>query len=321
MRISMAFLLSLLGTTWCLGAGVYPNKPVRVIISYGAGSGTDTVGRMVMQRLSEQLGRQFVVENRTGAGGIVGNGILAKSTPDGYTLIVPDTGTTITASLYKSLPYDVAKDFAPISQFARTPAVLVVNPSLNVSTLKELIALAQANPGKYNYGSSGVGGSLHLFVELFKIAAKINIKHIPYDGGGTMLAAAVSGTDVQVLMTAIATTKQLVTSGRLRPLAVTTDGKRVPSMPEVPSMSEAGIAGMTIYLWQGLAGPAGIPREVANKLHTEVARALAVPAVQQWFVAQDAETVGSSPEQFSLHVRNELRRWSTVIKEAGITID
>lgn len=300
-------------------ADAYPSKPVRVLMSYGAGSGTDTVGRVVTQQLSKQIGMSFYIENRPGAGGIIGNEMLTKAAPDGYTLSVVDLGTVITANLYKSLPYNTATDYTPITQFARTPIVLTVNASLNIKTMADLIAYARANPGKLFYGSSGVGGSIQVWAELFKLGAKVDIKHIPYDGGGTMITAALRN-DIQVLVTAIATTKQYVQSGQLRPLGVTTDGKRAPSMPDVPSMAELGIPGMSIYAWQGLAGPRGLPREIVDRLQGEVAKALKEPAVKDWFTAQDAEIVGSTPQEFSEFFLGELRRWGDVIKNAGIEL-
>lgn len=319
-RRAILAMPALLAAPRGFAAETYPNKSVRVIMSYGAGSGTDLFGREIAKQLTQQTGQSFVIENHTGAGGIVGNEILVRSPPDGYTLIVMDTGVAITANMYKSLPYNAMTDFTCISQFARTPEALVVNPSLNIHTLQELIAYARANPGKLNYGSSGVGGSLQLFFELFKIQAKVDIKHIPYDGGSTMMAAALRN-DVQVLMTAVGTTKPYVQSGQLRPLAVTSDGKRVASMPDVPTMAEAGVPGMVIYSFQGIGGPRGLPKDIVTDVYHEVVKALAVPDVKGWFTAQDAETVGSTPEEFTAFFHSEVRRWGDVIKQAGIPVN
>ena len=319
MRNALLFVLTLIGATPCLGAEAYPSKPVRVVVPFAPGGSTDFTARVISQQLSEQLGRSFVVDNRTGASGTIANGIVAKSVPDGYTLMMADTSTTIAPGLFKSLPFDVARDFAAITQVMGGPNVLVVHPSSKANTLREFVALAQANPGKYNYGSSGAGGLNHLMAELFKVMAKVNIAHIPYKGAGEVVPAVLGG-QVDMLVATIPTVLAHVNSGRLRALAVTTDGnKRAPSLPEVPSMSEAGVSGMTIYAWYGLVGPAGMPKEIVNKLRAEVVKAVAVPSVKERFITQGGEPVASSPEEFSTLVRSELRRWAEVIRSAGIT--
>ena len=308
----------LFGASLCFGAEVYPIKTVRVVAPFAPAGISDIVARVISQQLSEQLGKTFIVDNRTGAGGIVGNGIVAKSAPDGHTLLMVNPAFTILPGISKALPYDTVKDFTPITQIMRVPSVLVVSPALNVNTLKEFVALAQANPGKFNYGSGGPGSALHLYSELFKIAAKVDIVHIPYKGGGENFAALIGG-QIQMLIISVPTALQFVNSGRMRALAVTTDGKRAPSMPDVQSMSEAGVSGMTIYVWFGFVGPAGIPKNVVNKLHAEVVKALAASSVKNQFSGQDAELVGSSPAEFSALIHNELQRWAEVIKSAGIT--
>ena len=308
----------LFGASLCFGAEVYPIKTVRVVAPFAPAGISDIVARVISQQLSEQLGKTFIVDNRTGAGGIVGNGIVAKSAPDGHTLLMVNPAFTILPGISKALPYDTVKDFTPITQIMRVPSVLVVSPALNVNTLKEFVVLAQANPGKFNYGSGGPGSALHLYSELFKIAAKVNIVHIPYKGGGENFAALIGG-QIQMLIISVPTALQFVNSGRMRALAVTTDGKRAPSMPDVPSMNEAGVSGMTIYVWFGFVGPAGIPKNVVNKLHAEVVKALAASSVKNQFAGQDAELVGSSPAEFSALIHNELQRWAEVIKSAGIT--
>ena len=308
----------LFGASLCFGAEVYPIKTVRVVAPFAPAGISDIVARVISQQLSEQLGKTFIVDNRTGAGGIVGNGIVAKSAPDGHTLLMVNPAFTILPGISKALPYDTVKDFTPITQIMRVPSVLVVSPALNVNTLKEFVVLAQANPGKFNYGSGGPGSALHLYSELFKIAAKVDIVHIPYKGGGENFAALIGG-QIQMLIISVPTALQFVNSGRMRALAVTTDGKRAPSMPDVPSMNEAGVSGMTIYVWFGFVGPAGIPKNVVNKLHAEVVKALAASSVKNQFAGRDAELVGSSPAEFSALIHNELQRWAEVIKSAGIT--
>jgi len=275
---------------------------------------------MIAQQLTEQLGKPFNVENRAGAGGAIGAEFVAKSSPNGYTLMLMDTSTAILAGLRKSLPFDVARDFTPISQITAIPNVLVVPSSLGATTLKEFIALAQAKPGRINYGSAGVGSSNHLWPALFNKAATVDITHVPFKGASEVTTAMLTG-DVQMQITAIPAVLTLVNSGKLRALAVTTtERRRSPAMPDVPSMAEAGVAGMAIYAWHGLAGPAGIPKDIAGKLHVEVARAITVPSVKEKFTTEyGADLVGSSPDDFSNHVRIELRRLAEVIKTAGIT--
>ena len=317
MRNALLLVVTLLGASLCSGADVYPSKPVRIIVPVAAGGNSDLVARTISPQLTEQFGRSFVVENRIGASGIIGYGYVARSAPDGYTLLLMDTSFTAIPSLKKSLPYDPIKDFTPISQTNRSPQVLVVTPALKVNTLKEFIALAQANPGKLNYGSIGVGSSTALWSELFKIAAKVDIAHIPYKGGAETTTALL-GNQVQMQVTGIPTVLAHINSGRMRALAVTTDGKRSPSLPDVPSMMEAGLSGMVVYGWHGLAGPAGLPREIVNKLHAEVVKAVAVASMKERFNDQGSELVGSSPEEFTSVVRNEMQRFAEIIKSAGI---
>ena len=317
MRNALLFVLTLLGASPCFGAEVYPSKAVRAIVPFAPGGSTDFTARVISLQLSKQLGKSFVVDNRTGAGGTIGSGIVARSAPDGYTLMMATPDLTINAALYKSLPFDVARDFTPITEIVGAPNVLVVHPSIKANTLKEFVALAQQNPGTFNYGSGGAGSLPHLLAELFNRAAKVNIVHIPYKGAGEAMAALLGG-QVEIQMSTVPTVLAHVNSGKVRALAVTTDGKRSPAMPEVASMSEAGVSDMTIYSWYGLVGPAGTPKEIVNKLHAEVVRALAVPSVKQWYIAQGGEAVCSSPEEFSKHIRNEVQRWAETIKSAGI---
>lgn len=315
------FVLIAIGTSPCLGAESYPNKPVRVIVNYASGGAADIGARVIAQQLGAQLDRTFVVENRPGASGTIGTGFVAKSAPDGYTLMIADTSFAIVPSLFKSLPYDAARDFVPITQLIAIPNVLVVHPSLNVKTLKEFVALARANPRKLDYGSAGVGSLSNLAPELFNVAAKVNISHVPYSGGAGETITALLGGHIQMLITTVPSVVAHVKSGKMRALAVTTDGKRAPSMPDVPSMAEAGVHRMTVYGWIGLAGPAGIPKDIVSKVHAETMKALTAPMVKERFAALDGEIVGSSPEEFSAHIRSELRRWNEVIKTAGITIE
>jgi tripartite-type tricarboxylate transporter receptor subunit TctC len=320
MRSALLLVLTAFGASLCFGAEVYPGKPVRVVVGWPPGTTVDLVARVMSQQLSEQLGQSFLVDNRPGASGTIGTAIAAKSAPDGYTLIMIETSFSIAPSLFKSLPYEGIKDFTPITQVLSAPMVLVVHPSVKANTLKEFVALAHENPGKLNYASAGTGSIVQLAAELFKIATKTNIVNVPYKGGGEMVTGLLGG-QVQMLVATIPTVLALVKSGKLRALAVTTDGRRSPSMTDVPSMSEAGVSGMTVYTWFGFVGLAGMPKELVNKLHVEVVKALAAPSVKGQIMAQGGEAVGSSPEEFSRHIRSELQRWADVIKSAGITAE
>lgn len=318
MRNVLFIVLTLFGASLCWAADVYPSKPVRVIVAFAPGGGSDTVGRLLSQQLSEQLGTPFVVENRQGGNSTIGYGFVARSEPDGYTLLVMDTTFTALPSLFKSLPYDPIKDFIPITFTNRTPMALVVNPSVKANTLSEFIALARANPGKLNFGGAGTGSGAHLAAELFKMVAQVNVAHIPYKGGGEAMNAVVGG-QIEMLLTGVSTVAAQVKSGRLRALAVTTDGKRSPVLPDVPSMNEAGISGMTVYSWQGIAARSGTPKEIVNKLHDEVNKAITVPSVRERLIGMGTEPSGSSTEEFTAFVRSEIQRWAGVIKSAGVT--
>lgn len=319
MRYALLLIVTLVSTSPCLGADDYPARTVRVIVPYGPGGNTDIAARLISKQLSEQLGKSFVVDNRPGATGTIGSTMVAKSAPDGYTIGLMDTSWSIVPSLYKSLPYYVLRDFVPITYFLRAANVLVVRPSLNARTIKEFIALAQANPGKFNFGSSGAGSPNHLNPELFKKAAKVNIVHIPFKAGAGATIIALLGGEIDMLISPVPPVLTHIMSGKMRALAVTTDGPRLPSLSDVPSMSEAGIPGMTSYYWAGLAGPADMPKEIVSKLQAEVVKAINVPAVRERIVGLSAEPVVSSQDEFAKFVRAEVQRWGEVIKSAGIT--
>ena len=314
-------IYALTSAVTAIAAEPYPAKPVRVVAPFAPGGGTDTVARVVAQQFAEQLGKSFIVDNRTGASGMIAYEIVAKAAPDGHTLLLTNSAFASLPGLMKSLPYDPLKSFTPVSEILRAPNVLVVHPSTNVTTVKDFVAAARANPGKFNYGSGGAGSALHLYGELFKIAAKVELTHVPYKGGGDNMAALLSGQIHMNITQYQANVIALIKAGRLRALAVTTDGKRSPALPEVPSMSEAGVAGMTIYSWAGLLAPAAVPKAIMEKLHNEVTKMLAVPVVQERFAAQDAELIGSRPEAFSQQLQSEIKRLAGVIRNAGITIN
>jgi tripartite-type tricarboxylate transporter receptor subunit TctC len=314
--------LSLLGASLCHGADDYPGRPVRVIVPSGPGSGGDILARLISQLLAERFKETFVVDDRAGASGTIASALVAKSVPDGYTLLLADTRWAIAPALYKdkAVQYDVIRDFTPITQVASNSSVLVIHPSLKATTLKEFITLAQASPGKLDYGSSGAGTAIHLATELFKTLAKVDIRHVPYSSGSAAALVGLAGGQVQIIIPVIASVLPYIKNGQVRALAVTGD-KRSSSIADVPSFGEAGVAGMADYVWYGFVGSAGLPKPVVSKLHAEMVRALAVPVVRERLIALGSELVGSSPEEFSKLIRSERRRWADVIKSAGITAD
>ena len=322
MRKTIAIAL-LLAASFSWGADPYPSKSVRIIVPFGAGGGaTDMTARTISQTLSEQLGKSFVVENHPGAGGIIGNTIVVKSAPDGYTLLLMDASTSMVPSLYKPAPFDAIKDFTPVTGIISAPEVLLVQPSFNnINTLKDFIQYAQANPTKLNYASGGAGGAVHIWNELFKSTAKINVTHIPYKSGAEMVIALLGGHVQMLLLTVAPPVISQITAGKVKALAVTTSGKRLAALPEVPSMVESGLPGMVVYAWFGLVGPAGMPREIANRLQTEVTKTLELRSVKEFFVSQGAEVVGSTPDAFGAHIRSEVQRWAEVIKAADIKLE
>jgi tripartite-type tricarboxylate transporter receptor subunit TctC len=314
--------LALVGAVPCLAVETYPSRPVHVIVPYAPGGSTDMTARVISQQLSLELNQSFVVENKTGAGSTIGDSYVAKAPPDGYTLLLADQSLVLAPHLYKSLTFDVIKDFTPITEIGRIPAVLVVNPSLNIDTLDELVKYARANPGKLNYGSAGTGGAVHLATELFKRAANIDITHVPYNGGGGAMMSGVVGNHVQLVLTALPTVLPFVKSGQLKALAVTTSrGKRSSALPDVPSMAEAGLPDLEVYFWYGLAGPAGMPPEAVETIARGVQRSLDNPNVRDKLLAQGAELVGAGPADFGKLLRSEVTRWDAVFKTAGIKID
>lgn len=298
----------------------YPNKPVRILHPFAAGGGSDLVTRVVTQKLSELSGQSFVVENKTGAGGRIAYEAGAKATPDGYTLVTGETTYCILAALYgSSLPWDAANDLTPVTVFAQTPFVIVVTPKLGVKTLGELIALAKSKPGALNYGSAGVGSNNHIFGELFKREAGVDIVHVPYKGMGDAITGMFTGS-VDMLVVGTAPVVQHIQAGKLVPLAIAST-KRSAALPNVPSVVEAGLPTFVVGNWFGLLAPRGTPKETIAWLHKEVVKALATPEVRERFAAAGVEPSGISPDELATQMRDETARWATVIKAAGIKPD
>jgi len=298
----------------------YPVKPVRFIIPYPPGGGSDTIGRPLAQKMSEGLGQQLVVENRGGANGNIGMEHVARSAPDGYTLVFAlSAQLAINPGLYQKIPYDPVRDYAPISLLGAGGYILVVHPSLPVKSVKELVALARSRPGQIAYSSSGNGSGGHLAAVLLNSMTGINMLHVPYKGGGPALMDLIAG-QVQVLFATQLASWPHVQSGRIRALASST-AKRPASLPDLPTLAEAGVPGYDSGVWYGVLAPAGTPREIIAKLNGEVLRALKQPDYRSLLVNNTIEPIGSTPEQLAQYIRSELVKWAKVIKDAGVRVD
>ena len=294
----------------------YPSKPVRIVAPYAAGGTLDVVARMIGQKLGESWGQQFIVDNRAGAGGNIGTDIVAKSPPDGYTLLMGNVSTNaINPSLYSKLPFDPFKDFAPITQTVSLQMALVVHPSLPVTNVKQLIALAKSRPGSLNYASGGIGTTQHLGAELFKHMTVTNMQHVPYKGNAPAIADLLGG-HVVLIFDNLASVLPHVKVGRLRALAVTSL-KRLPLVPELPTVAESGVAGFELTGWHGMFAPAGTPRDIVQRLSSEISRILAAPDMRQQLAGQGVDPVGSTPEQFAVFQNSEAAKWAQAIKVSG----
>lgn len=297
----------------------YPSRPVRLVVPFPPGGGTDTMARVVAPRLSEFLGQQIVPENRGGAGANIGAELAAKSAPDGYTLMLATITNAIGASLYTKLNYDLVRDFSPITQLATTPHILVVHPSVPVKSVREFTALAKAKPAALAYSSSGSGSAAHLAGELFNSLAGVKTTHVPYKGGGPSMIALVGG-EVSLAFATMPSAIGYVRTGRLRGIAVTT-GRRSPSTPELPTIAEAGVAGYEAGSWYGLSAPAGTSKEIVARLHAETIKVLGIPDVKERLFNTGFEIVTSTPEQFAAFTRNEIQKWGKIVKAAGLKVD
>ena len=297
-------------------AASWPERPVRVVVPYAAGGSTDSVARLVGARLSERLGQQFVLDNRTGAGTIIGTEIVARSAADGYTLLMATPPLAVNPTLYPKVPYQLARDFAAVTNVAGSSNLLVVHPSLNVTTTRELVALLKANPGKYNYGSSGVGGASHLAMALFERMAGVNATHVPYKGGAPAVTDLVAGR-LSLMMANLTTAQPHIRSGRLRGLGV---GKksRSPLFPEMPTIAESGVPGYEANNWNGIVVPAGTPRAAIDRLHREIVAVLKEPVIVERMAAAGLEPIGDTPEEFARYLKSEAEKWGKLVKTAGI---
>ncbi len=309
-------VLAALGTAPALAQN-YPAKPIRIIIAQAPGSATDVISRVVGNRLSEALGQPLVVEARPGAGGMVGTEAAARSTPDGYTLFMGNNSTHgSNPAVYAKLPYDAVNDFAPISFVASVPYVLVVDPALPVSTVRELIALAKSKPGQLNYASAGNGSTHHFCGELLKSMTGIDVIHVPYKGSPPGIAGLLGG-EVSLMFANVADIQSQIKSGRVKPLAVTVP-KRSSTLPDVPTMPEAGLPDFEIQSWFGLLAPAGTPSPIIGRLNAETVKVLGRADVKATLAAQGLEVAASSPEQFAAHIKSEIAKFAKIGKTAGI---
>lgn len=298
----------------------YPTKPLRLVIPFAPGGGTDLVGRTIATGLPASLGQNVVVENRGGAGGVIGAELVAKSPPDGYTLVLGSSGPlTINPNLNPKMPYDSLRDFAPISLATISPFILVVHPSLPVKNVKELIAFARARPGKLNYGTGGNGSVSHLSTEYFKALTQTDLVHVPYKGSSLSLIDTIAG-NLQVMLDNLPVIQPQVRSGKLRLLGVSTQ-QRSALIPQAPTIAEAGVPGFEVITAFGVLAPARTPAEIVNRLSQDIQRLLQSAEIRERFVAQGLEAVGSTPQQYDAQIRAELTKYARIVKSAGIKLE
>jgi tripartite-type tricarboxylate transporter receptor subunit TctC len=313
--LARAFLALAFAASAAAFSQTYPTKPVRLVIPFPPGGSNDVVGRMIAFQLSDRLGKSVVVDNQGGAGGIIGTEAVARTTPDGYTLLLISVAHAFGASMYK-LPYDPIGAFAPVSILGTGPVALCVNAKLPVNSLQDLLALAKAKPGELNYATAGVGSFQHLASALFKLQSGLDIVHIPFKGGGPAMADVVAG-NTQIVIGSLIQMLPQINSGRLKILGVGSE-KRVPALPNVPTISEAGVPGYEATNWWGIVAPAGTPKPVIERLHRELSVILATPETKKRFETEGGEAVQMSPDDFGRFIASETAKWAKVVKEAGI---
>lgn len=308
--------LMLLTAAHCVAAESYPVRPLRFILPFPAGGATDTIGRSIAQKLGESMGQNVLVDNRPGAGGNLGVELAAKAAADGYTLLLCSPTCAISPSLYRRLNYDPLRDLAPVSLVATIPTLLIVNAAVPAKSLKELLDLARARPGRLNYGSGGVGSSNHLAMELMKSLARIDIVHVAYKGTGQALASLAAG-EIQMVAISPPAALPLLPTGKVRALAVMRE-RRIATLPDVPTAGEAGLPGLTVNTWYGMLTPAGVPTPLITLLNQRVNAALKTAEVRDRLAGAGVETVGTTPQQFSEFMKSEIQRLGRIVREAGI---
>ncbi len=319
MRIFLVVFFLCVSVNEKADAQQFPSRPIRLVVGFAPGGGVDINARLLAPKLSEYLGQQVVVENKPGAGTNIANEFVAKSPADGYTLLINTAALAINMSLYRNLPFDALRDFAPVSVFSESPNVLVVNAKLPASSVRDLVELARRSPGKLNYSSAGVGTTQHLSAELLKLRTKTFIVHIPYKGTAPSLTGLIAG-EVDLSFANIPAIQAHVKSGRLRALA-TTGTKRDAQLPDVPTMKEAGVEGLDVTVWYGVLAPAATPREIVQTLAGAVTRATRDPDTRKRMLEQGADPVGSTPEEFGKLLREEVARWAEVVRVSGARAD
>jgi tripartite-type tricarboxylate transporter receptor subunit TctC len=312
-------LTGMLFATPAVMAQNYPTKPIRLVVPFAAGGGGDAVARPMIQKLSELLGQQVAIDNRGGANGNIGADHVAKSPADGYTLLFANSSLPISVTLYRKLPFDAVRDFTPISLVSVSPSVLVVHPSLPAKSVRELIALAKAQPGKLNYASGGTGTTMHLAAELLRTLSGIDIVHVPYKGAGPAIIDFIGG-HVTVMFINIPPVLGQIQTGKARPLAVTTR-KRATVLPDVPTMVESGLPDYESRTWYGIMGPAGLPRDIVTRLNKAVVDTVATPEVRGRLTAVGSEPETNTPAQFSTFFLKDIESWAKVVKASGATAD
>ena len=318
LRFLSRLLLALAACTPAWSQPAFPNKAVTLVVPFPAGGALDIVARALADEMRKTLGQPVVVENRAGAGGTVGSGVVARAAPDGYTILLGSVAThAIAPGLYRNLAYDALKDFAPITQVTSSPLLVTSSAKLNISTLPELIAAARAQPGKLNYGSTGNGTAVHLAGEVLKSTAGLDVLHVPYKGGAEAINALVTG-ETAFMVVNVELVLPQVRGGKARALAVT-GSRRLAALPDVPTLREVGVVGTEVTTWFGLFAPAGTPKAIVDRLQKEAAGSLQV--LTERFAAQGDEAVGSTPEQFGAFVRTEHAKWGKVIKDFGVKIE
>lgn len=310
----------LLATVLLIGleahAQTYPRLPIKIVVPFPPGGGTDLLARLLGQKLNESWGQPVVTDNRAGANGTIGAAIVSKSPPDGHTLLLVPSGYAVNPSMYPKLPYSADKDFAPITQLAASPLLVLVHPSLPATSIRELIALAKARPGQINYASSGIGSPPHLATEHFKSMAHVNMAHIPYKGGGPAMVDLLAG-HVSIYFNAILQALPYAKGGKLRPLAVTSP-KRFPAIPETPTVAEGGLPGYEMTNWYGLLAPAGTPKDIVTRINTEVSKILNHPDVKERLAADGAIVVASTPVEFAAFLQQEMAKFAKIVRTSGM---
>jgi tripartite-type tricarboxylate transporter receptor subunit TctC len=294
----------------------YPGHQVRIVVPFVAGGPTDVIARIIAQKLTDNTGQGFFVENHPGAGGNIGAATVASAPADGYTILLASSSFVVNPSLYRKLPFDPLKDFIPISNIGASPNVLVVNPAVKAATVDELGKLIKANPGKYNFASPGIGTTPHLSGELFRLSLGIDLVHVPFNGAGPAINSVIGG-HTPIGFTALTTAVQQANAGTLRALAVTS-AKRSPALPEVPTMAEAGLPAQEAYTWQGVLVPAATPKEIVEFLYRAIMKVEAQPEVKERFAALGFEPVANAPEEFAAQIKTDIAKWGKVIQDAGI---